>query len=91
MYVCVLWCSGAPAKAITRYASAAAAIGSLERLRSLHYDAASGTFRDYGLHTDEVQLVWRDVAVPEGQPPKVRNSGLVPASLSVLFTTVQSS
>lgn len=67
-----LTCAGAPAKAVHRYASAAAAIGSMDRLRALHYDADSGTFRDYGLHTEAVQLVWKDVPVPEGQPPKVR-------------------
>lgn len=67
-----LTCTGAPAKAVQRYASAAAAISSMDRLRALHYDADSGTFRDHGLHTEAVQLVWKDVPVPEGQPPKVR-------------------
>jgi hypothetical protein len=56
---------------VQRYAAAAAAIGSIDRLKALHFDAASGTFRDYGLHTEAVQMVWRDVAMPEGQPPKV--------------------
>lgn len=64
-------CAGAPAKSVQRYASAAAAIGSIDRLKTLHYDAASGTFRDYGLHTEAVQMVWRDVPVPEEQLPKV--------------------
>lgn len=63
--------AGAPAKAVQRYASAATALGSVERLKALHYDEASGHFRDYGLHTEEVQLVWKDVPVPEGQAPKV--------------------
>ena len=63
---------GAPAKAVQRYASAASALGSIERLKALHYHAPSGTFRDYGLHTEAVEMVWRDVQVPEGQPPQVR-------------------
>jgi hypothetical protein len=64
---------GAPAKAVQRYSSAAAAIGSIERLKALHYHAPSGTFRDYGLHTESVEMVWRDVQVPEGQQPQVRS------------------
>lgn len=43
----------------------------MERLQALHYDAGSGTFRDYGLHTEAVEMVWRDLPVPEGQPPQV--------------------
>jgi hypothetical protein len=66
---------GAPAKAVQRYASAASALGSIERLKALHYHAPSGTFRDYGLHTEAVEMVWRDVQVPEGQPPQVRAAG----------------
>lgn len=64
--------SGAPAKAVAKYAAAAEAIGSMQRLRELHYDAASGQFRDYGLHSEAVEMVWRNVPVPEGAAPKVR-------------------
>jgi hypothetical protein len=66
--------SGAPAKSVAKYAAAAQAIGSMQRLRELHYDAVSGEFRDYGLHSEGVEMVWRDVPVPEGAPPKVSSS-----------------
>lgn len=69
MHCCCL--SGAPAKSVAKYAAAAKAIGSMQRLRELHFDAASGEFRDYGLHSEDVQMVWRDVPVPEGSPLKV--------------------
>ncbi|WIA10052.1 hypothetical protein OEZ85_010262 [Tetradesmus obliquus] len=62
--------AGAPAKAVAKYAAAAEAIGSMQRLRELHYDAASGQFRDYGLHSEAVEMVWRNVPVPEGAAPK---------------------
>lgn len=64
--------AGAPAKSVAKYESAAAAIGSMERLRDLHYDPASGQFRDYGLHTEDVELVWRETPQPNGHQPKVK-------------------
>lgn len=65
--------TGAPANAVGKYASAAATIGSLQRLKSLHFDPATGQFRDYGLHTEDVEMVWRDTPQPNGQPAKVRD------------------
>ncbi|KAF8069561.1 GCS1 [Scenedesmus sp. PABB004] len=73
--------AGAPAKAVARYASAAAALGSPARLRELHWDEASGAFADYGLHTEDVSMQWTETPGEPGQPPKrelVRVVGAAP-------------
>jgi hypothetical protein len=56
---------------VALYAAAAKALGSLQRLQQLHYDAASGHFADWGLHTEAVTLDWVDVPAVIGQPPQV--------------------
>lgn len=73
--------AGAPAKAVAKYASAAAAIGSMDRLLQFHYDAGSGHFRDWGLHSEEVELVWRQLPVQPGQQPQVRCCGRASVSM----------
>jgi mannosyl-oligosaccharide glucosidase len=49
-----------------RYASAARALSDLGALKRLHLDEASGEFRDYGLHTEDVRLGRARVAVVAG-------------------------
>jgi mannosyl-oligosaccharide glucosidase len=49
-----------------RYASAARALSDLDALKRLHLDEASGEFRDYGLHTEDVRLGRARVAVVVG-------------------------
>jgi hypothetical protein len=71
LIVCASGPAGAPAKSVGKYVAAAAAIGSRQRLLDLHYDVPSGQFRDYGLHTEDVQLTWQDVPQAAGQPPQV--------------------
>jgi hypothetical protein len=46
-----------------RYEAAARALSDLASLKRLHLDEASGEFRDYGLHTDDVRLARATVAV----------------------------
>jgi Glycosyl hydrolase family 63 C-terminal domain len=63
---------GAPASAVSRYASAAAALGALPRLLALHHDEGSGQFLDYGLHTEDVTLAWQEVPTDTpGSAPQV--------------------
>lgn len=63
--------AGASAKSVARYASAADTIGSMQRLLEMHYNAETGEFRDCGLHTEELELVWKETQQGEGLPPKV--------------------
>lgn len=44
----------------------------MQRLRDFHYDSGSGQFSDYGLHTEDVELVWQETPQSDGQAPLVR-------------------
>jgi mannosyl-oligosaccharide glucosidase len=53
---------------VAKYAAAGGALGSLQHLKRLHWDAVSSSFLDWGLHTEAVQLV----KVTQGEGPEAK-------------------
>ena len=58
---------GAKDAAVVRFEAAAARLGAPTHLAALHWDAASSSFADWGMHTDDLALRWHGVRDEGGQ------------------------
>ncbi|KAL2629040.1 hypothetical protein R1flu_013726 [Riccia fluitans] len=54
------------------YETTAEGLKNLKRLNEMHYDMESGHYYDYGLHSEEVKLRWKEVRDPNtGIPQRI--------------------
>ena len=61
-----------PPPAVSRFEAAVRALGDPAHLAALHWDAGSGTFADWGSHTDDLALRWHVVRDPDTGKPVSR-------------------
>ena len=53
---------------VAPYQQMAAMLRDMDTLAANHWDAAAAQFRDWGNHTEAVELQWRTLQTPDGRP-----------------------